>query len=105
MTEIVDFETSFDLTQISQKQIALKTIDLLRQMTESLGGSFCASGGAGQLKQLVLQKQQDQELKQLYQEIKNIFDPNNILNCQVKQTVSIRQIAGKINHYEQKYYN
>lgn len=70
-----------------------KIIDFLRQYTKliiAIGGSITKSSPEGRLKNFVLAPYQDPEITKLSEQIKHIFDPNNILNPGVKTDASPR---------------
>ncbi len=105
LTSVVNIHTSFNLSEVSQRQAAIKTLEYTRRMTESLKGSFCASGGEGQIKNLFMQQNVPAELAELYQQIKQIFDPNNTLNAKVKQKIDLKDIVTNIRtDYDNKFY-
>ncbi len=106
LTKVVNIHSSLDLSTISDRQNAIKTLEYARRMASQLDGVFCASGGEGQLKNLFAQKEIDPELAELYRKVKQIFDPNNILNSKVKQPIELKTIAKNIRtDYNNNFYD
>lgn len=97
LTETINLQSSFDLLQISDKQKALKLLKAYTALIAELGGVTCAHEGEGRLKSLVgLSANISPELQALYNQIKQIFDPYQVFNPEVKLPIELRQLVTKI---------
>lgn len=81
-----------DLSQLGDRQKAFRLMDEYYQMVVSLGGSISAEHGDGRLRGPFLQAQYGPEVYALFQKVKQIFDPYNILNPGVKVNVTADDI-------------
>lgn len=97
LTEVVNFHSRLDLNSIVGKQTALRLLNQHIKIIHDLDGTYCASGGEGQLKGLFADKYTGPELQSLFQEIKDIFDPYHILSPDSKTATDLKQVANKIN--------
>lgn len=70
-------------------------VDFLRRYTnlvESCGGQTCGDAAGGRFISAFTKAQTSAELRELYEEVKNIFDPQGILNPGLKQAVDARVV-------------
>ncbi len=88
------------LEQISGRQFALKFIQSYAKLVEDHAGSITGGGPEGCVKALAL-KPPEKELE-LFREIKQVFDPNNILGSDVKtgahNVTTIRRLRTAYNN-------
>lgn len=88
------------LEQISGRQFALKFIQSYSKLIEEHSGSITGGGPEGCVKALAL-KPPEKELE-LFKEIKQVFDPNNILGSDVKtgthNVTTIRRLRSAYKH-------
>ena len=84
------------LSKVSDKQKVFKLLEEYGELVASLDGYVVAEGGEGRLRARVAHKQLDPDVLELYAAIKNIFDPNGILNPGVKQVSELRQLATEL---------
>lgn len=86
--------------QISGRQFALKFIQAYAKLVEEHEGSITGGGPEGCVKALAL-KLPEKELE-LFKEIKQVFDPNNILGSDIKtgahNVTTIRRLRANYNH-------
>lgn len=85
-------QTFLDLSQVGDRQKALKIIDEYYKMVISMGGSTTGEHGDGRLRAPYLRDLYGDEVYQLFLEVKKIFDPYGFLNPGVKIDVSLDDI-------------
>ncbi len=78
-----------DLGQVGDRQVAQKLIDEYYNLVISLGGSISGEHNDGRLRGPYLEKLYGAEIYQLFQKVKQIFDPHNTLNPGVKVNVTL----------------
>lgn len=78
-----------DLSQVGDRQTAFRVIDDYHNLVLSLGGSITAEHGDGRLRGPYLEKMYGPEIYELFQKVKQIFDPYNTLNPGVKVNVDL----------------
>lgn len=76
-----------DLSQVGDRQTALRMIEEYYELVMSLGGSTSGEHGDGRLRASFLPKLFGPQIYELFQKTKQIFDPYNILNPGVKVNV------------------
>ncbi|MGF7229452.1 MAG: FAD-binding oxidoreductase [Candidatus Saccharibacteria bacterium] len=81
-----------DLSQVGDRQTAFRLIDDYYTMLIELGGSTSAEHGDGRLRAPYLRKLYGDEVYGLFQKIKQICDPYNILNPGVKIDVELDDV-------------
>ena len=81
-----------DLSQVGDRQIALRLIDEYYNLVISLGGSTSAQHNDGRLRAPYLETLYGPEMYQVFEKIKKIMDPYGILNPGVKIGVSKEDI-------------
>lgn len=84
------------LAKVGDKQKVFKLLEEYGALVASLDGYVVAESGEGRLRARVAHKQLDPDVLELYAAIKNIFDPNGILNPGVKQVSELRQLATEL---------
>lgn len=98
-TGFVDLLPIFDMKKVTDRQKMLKALAAISDLVAKHNGSLVGHGGEGRLKALVSARGMSEEQAALYEQIKKIFDPHNILNPVVKQTVSAKEIATQVNDW------
>lgn len=73
-----------DLSQVGDRQKAFRIIDEYYNLVISLGGSTSGEHGDGRLRAPYVAKLYGQEAYNLFAKVKQIFDPYNLLNPDVK---------------------
>ena len=93
----IDLYPAFVLSKISERQAMLKVgVDLARVINQ-LGGSFAGRGGDGRLKAGLIRPYYDDNLRRLYDAIKQTFDPMGLFAAGVKQDVAGKDLASELN--------
>lgn len=93
----VDLLPVLDMKKVSNRQKLVKVLTALSQTVSKQKGSMAGYGGDGRLKLAAVQGTLDTEVAELYQQIKQIFDPHNLLNPGIKQAVSPKELAAQMN--------
>ncbi len=81
-----------DLSQVGDRQIAFRVINEYYELVMSLGGSTSGEHGDGRLRAPYLPQLYGPEVYDIFQKIKSIFDPYNILNPGVKIDVTLDSV-------------
>jgi len=87
-----------DLSQIGDRQRIFRLMEEYYSMIIGLGGSTSASHNDGRLRAPFLPKLYGDEVYALFQKVKKIFDPYNILNPGVKIDVKLDDIKSILRH-------
>jgi FAD/FMN-containing dehydrogenase len=87
-----------DLSKIGDRQKAYKLMDEYYDMIFKLGGSTAGEHNDGRLRGPYLPKVYGPEMYQLFQDVKHIFDPHNMLNPGVKVEVAKEDAARYLRH-------
>jgi len=88
----VHMQPLLDLGQVGDRQKAFKLIDEYYKLVISLGGSTSGEHGDGRLRGPYLPELYGQEIYQLFQKTKKIFDPYGTLNPGVKIDVTLADV-------------
>ncbi len=81
-----------DLSQVGDRQTAFRLLDDYNAMVLEMGGSTSGEHGDGRLRAPYVRKQYGDEVYGLFQKLKQIFDPYNILNPGVKVDVVLDDV-------------
>lgn len=81
-----------DLAQVGDRQKAFRLMDEYAELIVQLGGTLSGQHNDGRLRGAYLPKVYGQEVYELFQKIKQIFDPYGILNPGVKVNVTMDDI-------------
>lgn len=73
-----------DVDEVADRQAYFKVIKDGSDLAISLGGTMAANGGVGRLSTPYLHKQFTEQNMEIFRKLKQIFDPMNILNPDVK---------------------
>lgn len=84
---------ALNLSKVSDKQKIFKLLNDYSTLVHNHGGHLIGQAAEGRLKAPFAHKYLDDDVRALYAEIKNIFDPLGILNPGVKQTVDLKDLA------------
>ena len=96
---LIDVLPIMNVTKISDRQKIIKLLSEFADMLPKYGGSLSGQGGDGRIKAAVVTKNIRGELLELYKQIKEIFDPHNILNPGVKQQVPAKDLVAQLNDW------
>ncbi len=91
--EIFYLRPVLHLKKVSDRQRVIKLIDECTALIESHGGHLVAKNGEGRLKASAAYKNLDPDVRKIFQEIKNIFDPHGIMNPGVKSDQDVKLLA------------
>lgn len=86
-----------DLNQIGDRQAALGTAKDLYSLAGRLGGEIAGDSGDGRLRQKAAAGQYDDEILGIFEKVKGIFDPKNILNPGVIIDGDEQELISKLN--------
>lgn len=81
-----------DLSQVGDRQKVFKIIEEYYNLVISLGGSTSGEHNDGRLRAPYLKQLYGDEVYEVFNKIKTIFDPHNIMNPGVKMNVTIDDI-------------
>jgi FAD/FMN-containing dehydrogenase len=81
-----------DLAQVGDRQKLFRLMDEYYAFVIKLGGSLSGQHGDGRLRAPYLQALYGQELYEVMEKVKVIFDPHNILNPGVKFGTSLDDV-------------
>ena len=81
-----------DLSQIGDRQTAIRLLEDYYDLVISLGGSTSGEHGDGRLRAPFLPRLYGEEVYGLFKKVKQIFDPYNTLNPGVKIDVSLDDV-------------
>lgn len=87
---------TLNLKTVSGKQAIFKLTDEIAQLAHKFGGHLNGEFSEGRTQSYSVQKMLEPEVAKLYTDLKAIFDPNNILNSGVKQSVELRDLAAAL---------
>lgn len=87
-----------DLTQVGDRQMVFKLMDAYYRMIIAMGGSTTAEHNDGRLRAPYLKALYGPEIYEVFQKIKQTFDPYAILNPGVKIDVSIKDLQPLVRH-------
>jgi FAD/FMN-containing dehydrogenase len=76
-----------------------KIIRILREysnLVEKLGGSLAGEGGEGRLRTLSVRQAENADLLAVYDRLKSIFDPYNLMNPGVKQALDPKSLVSSL---------
>lgn len=93
----VDLLPVFDMKKVSDRQKFVKLLTAIANTVHEQDGSLAGRGGDGRIKSVVSQKSVGDDVIALYSQIKKIFDPHGILNAEVKQDVSTKDLVTQLN--------
>lgn len=81
-----------NLGSVTGRQFVLGFLRDYHELLASLGGSLTGDTSEGRLKAIATTPALDPQLVQVYERLKEIFDPNKVLNPGVKHDVSVRSV-------------
>lgn len=87
---------SIDLRKVGDKQKIFKILNDFAKLVDKVEGELVGESGEGRLKGAISQALLDSETRQLFSDIKAVFDPRGILNPGVKQALDIKSLATMI---------
>lgn len=94
---------TLNLHKVGDKQKLLKIIDGLNALVDSYDGSLVAYGGEGRLLSRFVRSTWDEQVENMMNDIKKIFDPYNILNPGVKADVELKELVKELRSDNKAY--
>lgn len=88
----IHMQPFLDLGQVGDRQKVFRIIDEYYNLVISLGGSTSGEHSDGRLRAPYLSKLYGEQVYELFQKVKQIFDPYGILNPGVKMDVTVEDI-------------
>lgn len=87
------------LTELSDKKKLFQLMNEYEKIVTQHDGMFFGDAGEGRLKSFITERT-DADLKELYAQVKDIFDPQGILNAGVKQSGNAGELGKHLrSHY------
>jgi len=96
LESIMYVRPTLHMHKVSDKQKVFKLLDEYGTIVAQFGGHLVADSGEGRLKVRDAYAQLDDEMKQLFIDIKTIFDPYGTMNPGVKQITELRQLTSHL---------
>ena len=91
----------FDFSKVTDRQKVFKLLGDWSQAVAAHGGHLIGEAGEGRLKAPFAYNALDDDVKKLYQSIRDIFDPMGLLNTGVKQSPDLKQLVSAVrNDYD-----
>lgn len=95
-SEIFRFQPTFDLSSPAELKQALKLLQFFHKLVNSHQGSLVGSSSGGRLKALITNPLYSEQEKLLYQNLKTIFDPHNILSPHLKMGSNLSSVRAHL---------
>lgn len=92
------FQPHFDLSQVGDRQSMVKVLNDYYKLVISLGGSTTGEYGDGRLRAPFLKQLYGEEMYNIFEKVKNIFDPYGIMNPGVKLGVDIKEMMSQVDN-------
>jgi FAD/FMN-containing dehydrogenase len=93
---IVFIRPILQLDKVSDKQKVFKLINDYSQLIDRMNGTFIADGGEGRVKSNASYALMDDDIKAMFTQIREIFDPYSTLNPDVKQPSDVRALVSQL---------
>ena len=93
---IISTRPHLQMKKVGDKQKIFKLLDEYAALVAAHNGSLISQANEGRLKSTIAHKQLDDDVKDLFNQIKNIFDPFGILNPGVKQPSELKQLVADL---------
>jgi FAD/FMN-containing dehydrogenase len=87
---------TLQLHKIGDKQKVFKLIDEYAKLVAAHGGHLIGDGSEGRLKAPFAYKELEPEVLELYAAIKDVFDPQGILNPGVKEKIELKPLVAML---------
>lgn len=88
---IICTRPQLELKKVGDKQKVFKLLDDYAKLVKAHGGDFISQTNEGRVKSTIAHKQLDDDVQELFRQVKDIFDPLGILNPGVKQPNDLRE--------------
>jgi FAD/FMN-containing dehydrogenase len=90
---IVFTRPGLQLDKVSDKQKVFKIITEYAQLVDKYGGTFLADSSEGRLKANAAYSLIDDDVRNLYEQVRSIFDPFGTMNPGVKQSSDLKTLV------------
>ena len=92
-TNLYSVRPEFDLSFVTDRKQLLRFLQHYGKLVEKHNGNFAGGGGEGRVQAIIFNQTLPTNVKNLYHDIKYIFDPNNILNPKIKQSATLADVV------------
>ncbi|MCL2444796.1 FAD-binding oxidoreductase [Candidatus Saccharibacteria bacterium] len=96
LNEIYNVRPGFDLGSLSDRQSIFKIMTEYAAVVSACEGTLTGSGAEGRVKSLTVQKGMNEQLVEINEKVKEIFDPKGILNPGVKVGVEVKDLVSAL---------
>jgi FAD/FMN-containing dehydrogenase len=93
---IVSTRPNLQMKKVGDKQKIFKLLDEYANVVAAHNGYLVSEANEGRLKTTIAYKQVDDDLKDFFKQVKDIFDPFGILNPGVKQPNELKQLVADL---------
>ena len=83
----------FDLSFIEERKRLLRFMQQYGKLIIDSNGNFCGGSAEGLVQAIMTNQDLPAKTRALYHDIKNLFDPNNILNPKIKQHATLANVV------------
>lgn len=87
---------TFSMQKTADKQKLLKLLDQLTVLVAKYDGAIVGDGSEGRLLSRFARASWSEEYEKMMDDIKKVFDPNNILNPNVKASIELRDLVAML---------
>lgn len=94
ITGVYNVRPEIDFGNLSDRQMMFKLMSEYAAIVSAMEGSFAGGAPEGRLKSIVVRKDMNEQLEDLYMHIKETFDPQGVLNPGVKAKIEVRDLVG-----------
>lgn len=94
---VINTRPTLDLSVVSDKQKTFKLISDYMELVTKYGGSTSADGGEGRLRSAAAYGQIDDDVIEMYSQIRLTFDPFSTLNPGVKQKNDLKTLVSDLD--------
>lgn len=101
LTSNYNVRPEFDCRSIDGRRLVIQFLRLYNNLVRSLGGSLTGGSPEGRVKAISTLEDMDAREKNLYLDIKNAFDPQNILNPDVKLGAELKSTIRHLRTVQQ----
>lgn len=92
-TNLYSMRPAFDLSSVNDRKQLLRFIQHFGKLLSDSNGTLCGGSAEGQVQALIVNQEIPTKTRALYHEIKQLFDPNNILAPKIKQHASLANVV------------
>lgn len=96
LNEIYNIRPGLNLSVLGDRQMVFRLLKEYSKILDGLKGTLTGASAEGRLKAPFMSVDEDERLVDLYEHIKEIFDPNGILNPGVKLKADLKDITGAL---------